>query len=982
MFDLSSSPLEILMGSSKRVCAYADIAGGIWTARTVIFEITQYTDIVAYGTNSGGAVTAKDNDTQAFTKRTGNTMTIGQGTLSVALDAAENPSGQYYVKGTTNRTILALKFSTASTEGVRLTKLRFTLTGSGTNISNLTLWEGTTQIAGPASVIGSYVTFGANTIGWDTTGLFDMEASKTKTIIVKGDIPTGASNNAQISLSLASAADVWADGLNSQYDLPSSSVTVTSVTGSTHTVSAYGSLAVSLAANSPAAQTYVKGSTAKVFTKINLTAGTGEDIVVSSITVRCYRSDATATVCSSGDTTNVKLLKSDGTQYGSTVATPAASASFSGQLTITAGQTETLSVVADVPTTSNATSAHWDLPGAQNVQDEITSAGVSSGASFNETGSATGKSMTFGQGSLTISAAATPADQTLIIGASEVPFVGFVMTAGTGEDVRVTKIVLKRSYLTGQEGSSTDIANVALWEGTTRLTIKKGWDTSDTTEITFNASDFLNSSGITITKGQQKTITAKGDLPSTGVAGHYVALGIATSSDPGSSTTTEVTIVGLSSNTNPAPTIVKAASTLEGVNYDSAGNAGVHYVQLYGAGVLTLARSADTPLEQIQSVSIEGVQVPGVSFLKSYLKSSLEQIDVKSVTIERKGGAYSRDSDFTSISIYDGDGNLIASPQALANASTTFNLVPDDGDGVWEQGEYWRIPIVGTKNLIVKATLNGIRTSAGYGSETGDVPTLCIHAVTAEGVNSGTSPTGAGVPSSAVCSNVQIIRQGQPTIALGSPTSGTYGAGQQELIRWTVSADAYSSLVWKKVIFDISGGVVIGTTAYTVGSSPAAENTAGIYMSTTTTWGGAAAADVFQLIATSSMQVWDVNTNSRVSASTTPDIRVDQATATGTARVSFVAATEQEVAAGATKTYKLLGNILREGNAGSSLTTKLNSRSTATTTAAYATVAATTATFVWSDKSGALGTHSSISADWTNDYKVSGIPTATKTLSK
>jgi len=983
MFDLSSDALEVLAGGAKRVCASADISAGIWTARTLIFEITQYTDVVAYGTNSGGAVTIGYDDDTAFSRQAGEIMTVGQGTLGVALDAAENPSGQNYVKGTTNRLIIAVKFSTASTEGVRVTKLRFTLDGVATDISNITLWDGSTQIAGPASVIGSYVTFGANTIGWDTSGLFDMQPSTNKTLLVKADIPTGASADNEIFLTLAAAADVRADGLGSQYDIPSLSITVTSVTGSTHTISGYGGLAVSLASNSPAAQTYVKGSTEKVFAKINITAGSGEDIVVSAITIRCYRSDDTANVCVSGDTSNVKLMKSDGTQYGLTQASVAASASFSGNnLTVLAAQTETLSVVADVPTASNATSAHWDLPGAGDVIDDITSEGVSSGATFDETGSASGKSMSFGQGSLTISAAATPGDRTLIIGASEVPFVGLVMTAGTGENIRITRIVLKRSI--AASGAAADISNIALWEGTTRLTVKKGWDTAETTEITFTASDFLNSSGIDIIKGQQKTITPKGDIPSTATDAHEVALGIATSSDPGSSTTTEVTIVGLSSNTNPDPILVKAATTLEGVNYSSetTADANVHLVTLATAGILTLARSADTPLEQIQSVSIEGVQVPGVSFLKTYLKSTLELIDMKSITIERKGGAYSRDDDFASISIYDGDGNLIAAPQSLSNASTTFNLVPDDGDGVWEQGEYWRIPTVGIKNLIVKATLNGIKGYYGDGSQTGDVPTLCVDNTTAEGVNSGSTPqSGSGVPSSAICSNVQVMRQGQPTIALASPTSGTYGAGTKELIRWTVSADALSSIKWKKVIFDISGGVVIGTDTYTVGVSPAVANSeAAVCMATTTTWGDAICT---QLIATTSMQIWDVNTNTQVTASSTVDFTVDQQTSTGTARVAFVVATEEEVAAGGTKTYKLLGNILRDGIAGSAMTTKINTRSTATTTDAYEAVAATAGTFVWSDNSGAsAGAHSSMSADWTHDYKVSGLPTATKSLAK
>ena len=103
-----------------------------------------------------------------------------------------------------------------------------------------------------------------------------------------------------------------------------------------------------------------------------------------------------------------------------------------------------------------------------------------------------------------------------------------------------------------------------------------------------------------------------------------------------------------------------------------------------------------------------------------------------------------------------------------------------------------------------------------------------------------------------------------------------------------------------------------------------------------------------------------------------------------------MAAAEQTVGAGATKTYKLVGSILLDGVAGSSLMTKIDNRSTATTTGGYAAVAdvigiadGSTATFVWSDGSGAsVGTHSASSADWTHAYKVPGIPTTSKTLSK
>ena len=968
-FDLSASPLSIIGGAAKDVCAYADIASGIWTSRTIIFEITQYLDVVAYGANTGGAVTIAYDDTTAFSRQTGNTMTVGQGALTVTLDAALNPASQSYVKGTTNRDIVAVKFSTASTEGVRVVKLRFTLTGTSaaaTDISNITLWDGSTQIAGPASLIGSYVTFGANTIGWDTTGLFDLAASETKTIVVKADIPLGATTNHGVILSLASTADVWADGLNSQYDISTGSISVTA-TGNEHTVIAYGSMAVAKSTQSPAAQTYVKGQTGKVFTKVSLTAGAGEDITITSIIIYCETSDDLS--CSSGYISNAKILKSDGTQFGSTVASPIASASFSGSITVAASQIETISLVADIPSTSNATSVHLDI---NTASSDMTSTGGASGADIAETGSATGNTMTVGAGSLEVSAAATPGDQTRIIGASEIPFVGLVFKAGTGEDIRVTRV--KLNSCTTANGTTTDVSSIALYDGATRLTTQKSLTASSTEEhfVVFTASDFLNAQGINLTRGQQKTITIKANI--IGGNGHTLALGIAHAAN--------VTVVGLSSNTNPTPTITPFGSTLTGANFVDGGDADLNLVTIAAQGILTIDTNPDTPITAIQSVSIGGVQIPGVAFHKSYFAATLEQIDIKSISVTRSSGG--RDDDFASVSLYEG-ATLLATAQALSNGSTTFSFVPDDGDGVWEMGEYWTVPIVGARYLTIKATLNGIKGATGYGSQTGDAPLVGIGNVTAEGVDSGLAPSsGSGWISK--IGNAQILRQGQPTIGLASPTSETYGAGTKELIKWTVSADNYSSVGWNRITFDVSGGLVIGTTSYTISShpdpDPAQTKIDGVYYSTTTTFGNGTAV---KLIATSSMQVWDVDTNTQVTATTTvTDWTVDQETATGTARIYFVPSAEQVVAAGTTKTYKLVGTILVDGVAGSSLMTKIESRSINNYSNDYVTASAsTTPTLLWSDRSGAsAGAHSIGSADWTTDYKVSGIPTAAKTLSK
>ena len=960
-FDLSSSPLEVIVSATKVVCAFADIDSGVWTLRTAIFEITQYTDVVAYGSNSGGAVTIARSDALTYVKQTGNEMEIGQGTLTVAIDASENPSTQTYVRGTTNRLITALKFSTGSVEGARITSIRLTLasTAAATDISNVSLWDGTTLI-GTASVIGSYATFGPgiNSNSYDASGLFDLESSSVKTILVKADIPTGASITNTVKLSVA-ADSIWADGLNSQYDLPAAAITGTA-TGNAHAIAANGNLAVSLSSLTPSAQNLVIGATGEEFLRMNLTADSGEDIDVTSIILDMFsnRQDATT----GAHFINVKLVKEDGTQFGITSANPIASASFSGTLTIPASETVVLKVIGNIPSSSYPSpNGSISVASTTLIASVLTSTGRSSSVDIVETGGADGKLMTIGSGTVTVTAAATPGDQTLIAGASQASFVDLVFTAGTAENVRITRI--KLNSVTNNLGTTTDVAHIALYDGSTILTAKKSL-TASTTEnhyVVFSSSDFLNSAGISITKGQQKRITVKADVPSTAGSTNNIGFGIAHAGS--------VTFVGLSSNTTPDSTI-PAIGSLTGANYDAgdSGDAALNLVTLAEKGTLTISTTADTPIAAIQSVSKSPVVVTGVAFHKSQFAATYENIDIKSISVTRSGGS---DADFAYITLWDGSTQL-GSAQSLSNGSSTFNFATAD---------YWRIPAGGAKYLTIKADLNGIKSPGVSGAATGDAPALGVDTVTAEGAASGLSPNGDGEQDK--IGNTQYLRQSEPTIALASPTSGTYGAGTQELIKWTVSAAPTGAIGWEKIVFDISGSVIItsGGASYTIGSSPNAVQTDGIYMSTSTTWGDA---NGVQLIAVTSMKVWDVDSNTQVTGTSSNPFLVDQGTATGTARVSFVPSAEQQVSIGTTKTYKLLGDILQgSGQLGTSLLTKIASRSASPLTDDYPTVAATAGvTLVWTDRSGANGAHSAGSADWTHDFKVSGLSTPTKTLSK
>jgi hypothetical protein len=974
-FDLSSNPLHINANSSKTIHAYADIASGIWTSRTVIFEITQYTDVVAYGDNSGGAVTITYSSGTAFVKQTGNKMTISQGTLSISADAALNPSGETeYVRGTQSRLISAFKFSTGATEGVRVTKLSLYMDGSGgaTDISNVTLWDGSVQIAGPGQVIGSYVTFGANTVGWDENGLFDVEKSSTKTILVKADIPLGASTGADIiSLDINASSDVLADGLTSKYDVPASKITGTAE-GNALDIAAKGTLSASLAAGTPASQTYVIGGNTegKEFLRFNLTAGSGEDILVTAFTFDLFSNRKAAT--SGAHLVNVKVVNVDtGEQFGSTVASPTSEANFSGSLTVPASETVTLKVLGEIPTSDYPNpNGSIALASTTAIATAIDSTGVSSGAAIVETGSAIGNTMTIGAGDLTITVAATPADQEKIKGAVEVPLVGLILTAGTAEDVRVSYLKLWVSAETA-EASTTDLGNIALYDGTTRLTAKKnltGAASGIHHYVEFVASDFLNSTGIDINKGQQKTLTVKADILSTAAAGHKLALGV--------STTDDVVTTGLSSNTSVTETLTAGPGSATGVNYHyTAGTADddLYAVTLAGAGTLTVSNNPGTPVTDIIAVGGEGVGKSGVVMHQVDFEAVKESMYIKSISLSRSGGS---DADFGDITLWDGS-NPLGSAQSLSNGSSTWNF---------PEGSYWEIPAGGPKTLTIKADLNGIAGPYGYGASTGDAPKLGVDTIDPQGVSSGNddiSVNGASAADTAVVDlfgNPQYLRQSAPTLASASLPSTVFGAGEKTLYRWTITADSQGAIGWEQMTFSLSGNVTYGGSSHTVGcvvdENGCADQTDGVYMSTSTEVGGV------PLIATSSMKIYDVATNEEVIATTTATgWTVSQAN--GLAKIKFVAASEQVIAAGKTKTYELRGTILTGGATGDALMSKLAALSSSLVSGdTYANVAGIGVSLTWTDRSGAGGTHSAGSQDWTNDYKVDGIPTATLTLSK
>lgn len=662
--------ISIPVGTTKNIDVFVDVAEGINTGRTIIMEITQAADVVAVGSNSGGQVTAAGSY-----PLDGRTQTIGQGTLTVAPDSAVNPPAQSYVIGSTNRTFTAIKLSTGATEGARLTQLSLTLAGTMTvtDISNISLYDGTTLLA-TGVLTGTTVQFGQNTVNsFDTPGLVDIPAGTNKTLLVKVDISSGAAANATGSLSIAAATQVKADGLLSLMDIPVASITGTAA-GSIMTISAMGTLAISLDSSSLGAQIVPKGTESKAIASFALNAGTGEDILVSAITISLYKDGATTTTSTVvGDLTNVSIW--DGSmQLGTAVSAPVASAAFNTNLIVPAGTKKIITVQLTVPTGSSADSFHADFA----TSSAITT-GVSSNATVPPTGGAVGNLMTVGTPTLSVTTSPLPVAAYWVTNAREVVMTTLLLTAGTAEDVNVSQIRLSfdaSNTLAAASDADTRLASVMLMDGSTVI--------AGPLAITEGTPDYLLATGLTNLKvlaGSTKAISVVVDI--TGLTGTFYSGILATGAIRGT---------GAVSGT--------AVSTTDTVK-SGAG------LTIAGTGTLTVKTDAATPNASNIAVGVTlGAQ--GISFTSINLAAALENVKISRIMLTSTGG---RDSNFGAVYLYDGSTLLGTSYMNATTATFSFSA-----------GNEIIVPANGYKVITVKAYLMGI----GAGSTHADAPKFYI----------------------------------------------------------------------------------------------------------------------------------------------------------------------------------------------------------------------------------------------------------------
>ncbi len=623
-FDLSAAPLELTAGTSKDLTVYVDVgAGTSIQTRKINFEITEKTDVTAYGSNSGGTVVAYGNTVNYNTtndtwpQRVGN-VDINMGSFTVTKDTTYSPSATQYARGTSQNDIIAFKFTAGANEAVRVTQVKLhSATGTAladSGVSNITLYDAATGLRlkdtngntiAAASMVSGYINFGSHTTGYDSTGLFDVEKSSYKTILVKADIPSGAATGTGL---LGFEIDnpttqIWADGKSSRNDLQQTDInagvtTQVPSTELTHEILGLGTLTVSVSPNTAAAANYALGTQNVNFATFALTS-TGEDVSVSQFNVYFATNTTATTAADSADINNVKLYDGD-TLLQTDTTVSSGYAEFSLNITVPKNTTKNLKVVADVPIGSDAS----QLIAYVQKKSDVTAKGGSSSTTIIPTASnwasVKGNTMTKGTATLTVKAATTPSTQTYIKNAAGVEVLQLLLTASPTEDITVTRIRIaadSTSTATSTAGTATStfsdpytsggllpdtiasyVSNAKLYDGSAQVGV---------TVPTFTAGDKFyyadfTGLGLVVPKGTTKVISVKVDVnKSTTTSGNANAFyfGVATT------TVTAVDIAGSGVQSGNAATI--AIET---------GGVGGQPMFLGAAGTLVVALAADTPI--------------------------------------------------------------------------------------------------------------------------------------------------------------------------------------------------------------------------------------------------------------------------------------------------------------------------------------------------------------------------------------------------
>lgn len=515
--------ITIPRGSSREIVIRGNIIAG--TGRTVDFDISRETDIVARGRSFGFFVTPMGGNPGAaplggFSSTqepfyNGFPITISHGTFSIERSNTV-PAGSV-VANTSNTPLGAFVFDIRG-EAVRITRivLSFATTGgpSPSDIRDVTIVDqGGTILAGPQDVESNgTVTF---------TTPFTLSPTRT-TLTVRGRLGTAFNTNDTVTVSL-NPVNITARGEVSGSNLTATPGSV--VTANTQTVRDVA-LSVSVSPT-PIAQSIVAGATNVTFARFAFdTTASGEDIRITSLRLR----DTYAGNPGANDLTNCRIFRNGTTlTTGGNIVNPSLDGTspddftftMDSALTLPRNAVTTLELHCDVSSNAQVGSSHrWGINAG--VANAVTAVGNTSGNTINvNVITSVGQAMTVtAEGLLSVTLdSSSPGERFAIAGSDNVALTVLRLEARQ-EAIRLTELGL---ILATSTASINDVRSVTLWNES-NVRVGEAIFTGSSGQVTV-----ILSQDFTIPANSQRMLTVKANLAMVGTnqpgtTGHRIAI--------------------------------------------------------------------------------------------------------------------------------------------------------------------------------------------------------------------------------------------------------------------------------------------------------------------------------------------------------------------------------------------------------------------------------------------------------------------------
>lgn len=476
-----NAPFNLDKGVTKTFDVYADINGLAKSGDKIRLYLDNGADLYAMGKTYGYGVavtrTAYDGSGVAYSE-----VELQAGQMTIAF---QGPATSDYATQQTG--VELFRFNMTSQSNVEIRRMQLTLdaastgatttgrlinsTASTANYTNIKFVDATTGalIAGPmdVSTSGSDET---QTLSF--TDVWNMSAAQTKTIKVISDIAnfTPGSTLETIKATLVAFGSTDIKNLDNN-TFVTGVVPSGNVIGNTMNVKS-GSVVLSKA-GTPTLQTYINGSSAVPMTGINITAGSGKDIRVTSIKVTAVGANScgTETDC----VLTVKLY--DGaTQVGDTKSLASDMTATFNNLTINVAKGTTKTIVAKVDLNTLSSVAGGTTLAINVTSTDDVTAQDANGNAVGVSGTISGSAQVITTaGTLTVAKSADVIGSTdarlVVAGNVDQPIASFKFTA-QNEALKLTKVrikVQKENAAGATSSAASEIANISLWNGSTQI---------------------------------------------------------------------------------------------------------------------------------------------------------------------------------------------------------------------------------------------------------------------------------------------------------------------------------------------------------------------------------------------------------------------------------------------------------------------------------------------------------------------------------